>query len=223
MCKPGNINSVNINGVLLKIMVNNRKFDAARSFVDYLKSTKDELSLGSINGLLAFYHEIGKENDLPSRDKQFIIEIYEKLYEKYTVLDSTSCESLLHSLCTINEWEKALKVLDDICLSSVPSHSAYSTVIATLFKNNENEKALEMINISVSKRRPLQDNAYEAWIKYILRKYRDKKVILSCMDEICTHISKSLGLITINTATRLKDIYNTLGWNAQFTKLRKIK
>ncbi|XP_028034689.1 mitochondrial ribonuclease P catalytic subunit [Bombyx mandarina] len=217
----GNINEKNFEGVLLKFMVQRKKFDAANSFVCYINKKNEELSLGAINGLLMLYYEMSKENKLIDEGKTFILKTYRDLYKKYKVLDYTTSEKLLHALCCIGEWEKALKVLDEINLSSVPSHSAYSTVIATLLKLNKKKKSMEIIEKSILARRPLQDDAYDAWIDYILRKYKDKKIIEKYADEICLHIINTYSTISEITANKIKDLYSSLGWKANYTKITK--
>lgn len=218
----GNINPKNIDAVMLKILVGNKNLTAATSFFQYLKSSNEELSLGTINSILHMYYEMSKSNKLSKEQKQFILDAYGRLYEKYKVLDSSTCEQLLHVLCIINEWEKALKVLEDIHLSSVPSHSAYSTLIATFFRLNKKKKALELIHDSVRHKRPLQDIAYEEWVQYILRKYKDKKAIGKYFNEIFEHIALNWAVITENTANRLRSSYESLNWDAQFSRMRKL-
>ncbi|CAH2090267.1 unnamed protein product [Euphydryas editha] len=204
---------------MLKVLVTNKKFDEALSFAKYLKSSHNELSLGAINALLNLYYEYSKENILSDDEKQFILDANKTLYEKYKVLDSTTCEKLLHALCSINEWKKSIKVLDDINLTGTPSHSAYSFLIATLFKNNKRADALKIIEKSVQNRRPLQDIAYDEWMKYILRKFKDKETLLKYLNEICHHISNNCAVVSAATAQRLKESYECLNWNVNFTQI----
>ncbi|KAG6440940.1 hypothetical protein O3G_MSEX001576 [Manduca sexta] len=180
----GGINQKNVDAVLFKFMIYNKKYDAARSFGQHLKSSNNEVSLGSLNGLLSLYYELGKENNLSKEEKLDILNIYNYLHDKYKVLDFLTCEHLLHALCVINEWSKAIKLLDDINLSSKPSHSAYSIVIATLFRNNKKKMAMEFIQKSVNNKRGLQDIAYDAWIDYILRKYKQNDTKAKYLNEI---------------------------------------
>ncbi|XP_052750344.1 mitochondrial ribonuclease P catalytic subunit [Galleria mellonella] len=217
----GSLNSKNIDAVLLKVMVNVRNFDAALSFADYLRDTNSELSLGSINSLLLLYYQIGRTEKLTDDQKKFILDTYKSLYDKYTVLDFTTCERLLHALCVIDEWKKAFKVLDNIFLSCKPSHSAYSTLIATLFRCNKKNEAMKLIEQSVSNNRPLMDGAYEAWINYILRKYKDKKTILKYMEDILIFISDNLTKVNAETAQKIRHYYSSHSWDVQFTKIRK--
>lgn len=200
-------------------MVNSEKFDAALSYADFLRKSSKELSLGSTNGLLILYYELGKKNLLSDRDRQFILETYHGLYEKYKILDYSTCEKLLHALCVIDEWQKSLKVLDDIKLSTTPSHSAYSTLIATLFRNNKSTEAISLIQRSINDRRPLQDIGYDEWIKYINRKYKQKKTKLKYLDEICVHIANNFVTVKQVTAEKIKATYDSLGCKAQFASL----
>ncbi|XP_049874935.1 mitochondrial ribonuclease P catalytic subunit [Pectinophora gossypiella] len=218
---PGSFKEKNIDGVLLKILITYKKIDAALSFAEFLENSEDDLSLGVTNGMLGLYYEIAKERQLTDKEKQFILDSYKKLYEKYEVLDSTTCERLLHALCAVDEWSKALKVLDDINLSCKPTHSAYSTVIATLFKLNRKAQALELIENSLQNKRPLKHVAYESWINYVLRKYKEKKTRVKYLEEVCVHISRNCTILPEKTAELLKDTYAALGWNAKYTKIRK--
>lgn len=219
----GSVNQKNFDAVLLKYMINQKKIDAALSFATYMKNTQEELNMGSINGLLGLYYEVGKENKLTNEQKAFILDSYKNLYDKYKVLDYTTCERLLHALCVIDEWKKALKVLDDTHMTNTPSHSAYSTLIATFFKLNKKNEAVKLIKTSVNNRRPLQHKAYEEWIKYILRKYKDKKTIVKYLEEIFLHINQNAALITKTTAEKLKETFISLGWNVNYTNIRKQK
>ncbi|KAJ0176192.1 hypothetical protein K1T71_008366 [Dendrolimus kikuchii] len=217
----GTINEKNFEGVLLRIITSSKKFDVGLAFASHLLNSNEELSLGSINGLLGLYYSFGKETKLKEEEKKFILDSYEKLYDKYKSLDFSTCEKLLHALCVINEWEKALKVLDDILLSSEPTHSAYNILIATIFNNNKKDKALQLIQRCISNKRSLRFEAYEAWISYILRNYKNRKVIIKHLNEICLIISSNCFVIDLNTAIKFKDVYTTLGWNANLTRIKK--
>lgn len=221
--KRGNYNKKNVDAMMLKVMVRSSEFDAAFKFADYLKANNTELSLGATNGLLILYHNYAKENNLSNKERDFILDSYKKLYDKYSILDSSTAENLLHALCSICEWKKSLRVLDDIKESGKPTHSAYSTLIGTLFKINKKAEALKIINMSVYDRRPLQDYPYEEWIKYIFRKYKDTKTILKYLDEICEHIKQSGVPITKYTADKIRDAYSGLEWETKYTAILRKK
>lgn len=223
LSKQGNVNQKNIDAIILKFMVGSKNFDSALSFAQHLTNTSEELPLGTINGLLTLYYEMGKANMLSEKQKQFILDTHKYLYAKYKVLDYSTCEKLLHALCIINEWEKAIKVLKDIYITTIPSHSAYSTLIATFFKLNKKKKATEFIEESLKYKRPLLENAYEEWMNYILRKYKDKKTIAKYFDEIFSFVAKNCAVIPLGTAHKIKEIYSSLEWDAQFTRIRKIE
>lgn len=223
LAQRGNINQKNYEGVILKLMINRQKFEAALSFANHLQCNSDEMTLGSINGLLGLYYFVGKTRKLSEEEKAFILDAYKSLYEKYKVLDFSTCEKLVRALCVIDEWEKGMWVLEDIHLTSVPSHTAFSTLIGTLFRNNKKKKAFEMISESIKHKRPLQYEAFEEWINFIFRKYKDKKAILKQLGEIHEYISKNYAVVDENTAKKLQEIYSNLGWQAEFTKIIKIK
>lgn len=223
LSKPGNINQKNYEGVLLKLMINYKKFDAALSFANHLRSNSEDMAIGTINGLLGLYYEIGKTRKLSEEEKTFITDAYKSLYEKYKVLDFSTCEKLVRALCVIDEWEKAIWVLEDIHLTSIPSHTAYSFLIGTLFKNNKKKRAFELIKESINHRRPLLYEAYEQWINCILRKHKDRKDILKQLSEIHDHIERNYAVVDENTSNKLKETYLNLGWDAEFTKIRRMK
>ncbi|KAL4711134.1 hypothetical protein ACJJTC_009505 [Scirpophaga incertulas] len=218
---PGSITQKNIDAVLLKTMVNSRNFEAALSFSKYLKSTDEELDLGAVNGILLCLYELSKTRDLTPQQKSFIVNSYTSLYKKYNILDSSTCERLLHCLCSVKEWQKALKVLDNISFTTCPTHSAYSTLVAMFFDLSKKREAVKMIQKSVNDNRPLQTKAYEAWISYILRKYKDSKTMLKYMEEICLHIKNNSAVIEEDAACKITEVYNSLGWSGNITRIRK--
>ncbi|CAG4996780.1 unnamed protein product [Parnassius apollo] len=221
LSKDGSVNEKNVDAVILKTMVRNQRLDSASSFANYLKSSNSVLSIGATNSILGLYFEKGRKKSLSESEKQFILNTYMDLYNKYKVLDYSTSESLLHALCAIDEWEKAFKVLDDLKLSCTPSHSAYSTLIGTLFKNNKVKEALDMINRSVSDLRPLQYYAYKEWMHYFLRKYKNKGTIIKHLDTICSHITENCAVISMATVDEMIKIYTSLGWNAEFVEVIK--
>lgn len=223
LSKQGNVTQKNIDAIMLKYMVGFKNHKAALSFAEHVTSSGEELSLGTINALLNLYYEIGKTDKLTKVQMKFILDTHKSLHDKYKFLEYSTCERLLHALCAINEWEKALKVLDEIHLSTVPSHSAYSTLIATLFRLNKKKRALELIEESLKYKRPLLENAYEAWLEYILRKYKDKKVIAKHLDDFFSFLAKNCAIIPLNTANKLKDIYSSMDWDAQLARIRKVE
>lgn len=218
----GNVNQKNIDGVLLKTLTAQKKFDAAVSFANYLRKS-DEIALGAINGVLILYSEISKTRHLTTEEKQFILDSYQHLYEKYKLLDYSTCEKLLQALCVINEYEKAIKVLEDIKMSAVPSHSAYSALIGTLFRNKQKKLAFHMIQKSMSDKRSLLFYAYKSWINFVLQNYKDHKIIMIFLEEILVHISSTYAVVDEETAVILKNTFENLGWEAKFTKIRKMK
>ncbi|KAJ2951771.1 hypothetical protein O0L34_g13937 [Tuta absoluta] len=119
------------------------------------------------------------------------------------------------------EWKRAIKVLDDIFVTGSPTHSAFSTIIATMFNLNKKTEALKMIQKSLRNQRPLSHVAYESWINYILRKYKTKDTILKHLDEICMHTSKNCAVIPETTAEKLRETYSSLGWLARITRIKK--
>ncbi|CAH2258791.1 jg12543 [Pararge aegeria aegeria] len=80
---------------------------------------------------------------------------------------------------------------------------------------------MKMIEISENNRRPLKDYAYEEWMKYIFRKYKDKKTILKYLNELCNHVSKNGTVVPEATAHRLKESYESINWNVKFTEIKK--
>lgn len=220
---PGTINPKNIDAVLLKILINDKKLNIAQSFAEYLLSFRGELNLGATNAILNLYVELNKINKLSDEGRKFIIDTFKHINYTYQVPDSTTCERLLHALCAINEWHKAMKVLDDIHASCTPTHSAFSTVIATLFKANKKVMAYKLIDKSISLQRPLLDVAYEEWINFILREHKHKKTITKYLDELCSHVSRNFIVIPEKAAEKLMGAYETVGWNAKMTKINKNK
>lgn len=219
----GHINQKNYEGVMLKTLVNDKNVDAALSFAKHLKTSPEELSLGSTNGLLDLYYKISEIKKLSKEEKAFILNTHKNLYEKYKALDFSTSEKLICSLCIIDEYEKALKVLEDIHVTSVPSHKAYSIIIGTLFNNNKKKKAMEMINKSLQNKRPLLYLAFNGWINFIFRKYKEKNTILKHLEEIFAHISRNYTVIDEKTATKLIESFESLGWNAGITRIKKYK
>lgn len=217
------MNQKNIDAIMLKFMTSFKKYNIALSFAEHVKSSSEELSLGTINAMLNLYYEIGKTEKLSKDQTKFIVDAHKSLHDNYKFLEYSTCERLLHALCVINEWEKALQVLNEIHLSTVPSHSAYSTIVATLFRLNKEKKALELIEASLKNARPLLENAYEAWLNYILRKYKDKKVVAKHLDEVFSFLAKNYAIIPLNTANKLKELYGSMDWDAQFAKIRKVE
>ncbi|XP_063364845.1 mitochondrial ribonuclease P catalytic subunit isoform X1 [Cydia amplana] len=217
---PGNLNHKNVDAIMLKLMVNNKILDTAQSFANYLQN-EDSLTLGSTNGLLGLYYEIGKTRKLSDAERQFILDTYKILYDKYKILDSTTSEKLLHALCVIDETKKALRVLDEIHYSGVPSHSAYSTLVATLFRINKKAEALALIQRGLNDKRPILYVAYEQWINYIMRKYKTNSTIIKYLDEICVHIARNCLTLDVDTSKKLAETYSSLGWKAQFSTISR--
>ncbi|CAG9123307.1 unnamed protein product [Plutella xylostella] len=221
LSKQGIMTEKNFDGVILKLMITSRNYRAALSFVEFIKKTNVELSLGSINGILRLYATVSLEHKLTDDQKKFILDMYDYLYKKYQVLDFTTSEELLHALCAINEYKKSFKVLEDIYLSSTPSTSTFSTLIATLWNVDKKTEALQLMQRSLEEKRPLQDKVYHAWIEHINRKYKHKKTRVRHMEEICSFITKNFITLTEASAAKLRDNFVLYGWKAQNTSIRK--
>lgn len=219
LCKKGALSENNINAVLLKTLITRKKLNLAKLFADHLKQNMRALNLGSINGILHLYYILGAKGNLKEEDKVFILDTYKYLYEKHKLLESKTCENILHALCVVNEWKIALKVLEDIFESSMPSHSAFTTLVATLFKENEREEALKVVFRSLQHGRPLQSEAYEEWIKYVFRKYKDNATIIKYLDEINNHFKDNFIIISEKLSQFIKHSYEELDWKTSVTRI----
>ncbi|KAI8432108.1 hypothetical protein MSG28_004611 [Choristoneura fumiferana] len=141
----GRINNKNIDAIMLKLMVTNKKLDTALSFASYLDKT-ESLSLGATNGLLGLYYEIGRTKKLSDKQRNFILESYGNLYDKYKILDSMTSERLLHALCAIDELNRrneAVKVIQSSLNKKRPlQYIAYAEWINYILRKYKMNKTI---------------------------------------------------------------------------------
>lgn len=221
LMKQGIYNESNINSVLLKKMITLHKLSPALSFANYLKNNEKDLNLGTVNCILRLYFAMSKENKLLELDREFIMSNYKLLSNQYKILDSDTCESLLHALCVIGEWKLGMKLLDDICYSCIPTHSAFNTLISTLFQFDKKKEAFSIIDRCISMERSLKIEVYKGWVNYIFRQYKDKDTRIKHLDEINKKIADNFITVEKEVAEFIKESYESLGWKGRNTRITR--
>ncbi|PBC33987.1 Mitochondrial ribonuclease P protein [Apis cerana cerana] len=124
----------------------------------------------TITRYLKLYH---LKNDLITEtDKKHILSIYNKLMIQYTSFNANISNTFVKSLCQINQWKEAIKVIEkyEAIDNNHLLQEAYNDLISYLFDHEQEKLAYEyLINSMKKKTGPDGNNICITYLKYCLK------------------------------------------------------
>lgn len=155
------INPVNLDGIIIEKCNKDKRLDAAKSYVNFLKSHSLAINEVSISKLLRLFyrhhrgtvqeHEL-ENYSLSEEDEEQIIKYSNSLTKKHQLLDATIAENVIHGLSLTREWLKCLDLLCHIQLTSSTNTSTYCCIILKALEEENLDIAWKLLNEMFSKR-----------------------------------------------------------------------
>ncbi|TDG42460.1 hypothetical protein AWZ03_011114 [Drosophila navojoa] len=148
------VNGTNVDAIILGLCSKAEQLPVAKSFVEHLKTQGIKPNAATMGRLLRVYNAAYHTRELSEAEQSEIVEICDTLQNAHDVLDASSCENLILGLvATTHHWDRALPLLDMMRLTSTPSVSAYSALIAKAFSADQLELGWRLLDEMVQARK----------------------------------------------------------------------
>lgn len=181
----------NVNSYILNQLSRTSWFDKADNFVDYLRSSKQSLNLGTVGSIFKCFYRMYESKDYKSvtiKDK-FILELYSELKSKYKVLDHTTLEHCISALSCTKKWEECFDLLEKIKVLGSPSTFTFNSLAASSFKNNDPENGWKVLKEATYYDRQLYSSSYKAAIDYYIKEHnKDSKQLYVSIEKLLNFI-----------------------------------
>lgn len=139
-------------------------------YYKFLEDNNYNPTVHTITRYLKLYH---LKNDLITEtDKKHILSIYNKLMIQYTSFNANISNTFVKSLCQINQWKEAIKVIEkyEAIDNNHLLQEAYNDLISYLFDHEQEKLAYEyLINSMKKKTGPDGNNICITYLKYCLK------------------------------------------------------
>ncbi|XP_067634905.1 mitochondrial ribonuclease P catalytic subunit isoform X2 [Eurosta solidaginis] len=217
-----NINSVNVDAVILGLCGGPEVICLAKSYMHYLQSSGMEANIATIGRLLRIYNiayhaKGGHETALNAEEQQDILKMYAKLRERYEILDATTCENLICGLVCTKEWHLGLELLDMMKLTSTPSLTAYTELTIKAFsKLGDFKIGWRLLEQSVAQRKEPKCDAYIAYLKNIANEPANFE---SNFEMFLTFLEQNELIITEKVTQFITDNFTTSLSHAKSTQI----
>ncbi|XP_045481063.1 mitochondrial ribonuclease P catalytic subunit isoform X1 [Harmonia axyridis] len=202
----------NIDRNLLIHFINNKQFSTALKYIQFLdEDTKNKLNLFLINQqFLIYFYKRYNDGNLSTSEQQLIIQLYNNLKQKSTILDCTSLENSILALSVTANWKHCITLLDDLKKIESPSGTVYSAVIAGAFLNDEEETAFTLLRDMFAEQKQPHANMFKAYFEK-LKKLSGGKEILLHLDKLLKMCSDNNIILTDNISLELCKVLDNSG------------
>lgn len=193
------INDKNVDATIIGHCLKELKLKMAKSYLEFLNFEKIELNSASIGRVLRIYYGKAQERELTLDECKDILNLYDLLLVKSSVMDPTTAESVIHALCVTSDWNKSLEIFENIKMTCTPSSSTYSAIIVSAFKNNESTIGLKFLEEMIQLEKSPKCEVFNAWFDYNTRNNKS-------FDDILNFIGENEILVSSKVAHHLKSI-----------------
>lgn len=136
----------------------------------------------TITEYLKLYHL--KSDLITEIDKKHILSLYDNLMIQYSSFNTRISNILVESLCKIDEWKKAIKVIEKYeANDNNLLHHAYNELITYLFDHKEDKLAYEYLINTMKKDAGPNEDICITYLKYCLK---DKHTFIEKIEKIFT-------------------------------------
>ncbi|TMW47890.1 hypothetical protein DOY81_007040 [Sarcophaga bullata] len=141
--KYKHINKNNVDAVIVGVCNDSEQLLLAKTYIKHLLENGRQPNEATLGKLLrvynAAYHSRGGTQDALTREEQEeVLEICTKIRNKHDILDSFSCENLIHGLTTTDKWRDGLDLLEMMKITNnTPTLPAYTELAIKAFAEND--------------------------------------------------------------------------------------
>lgn len=76
----------------------------------------------------------------------FLNRRYENVRKAHPILDAITLDNIIQALSLTKNWETCINLMNEIKITSTPSSTCYSVLIAAAFSNDSDEIAWKLLN-----------------------------------------------------------------------------
>lgn len=182
------VNSTNIDSLIISKCFNGARLDIAKSYLEYLNNNNLSISDAFFIKLIRLYYTRYRMNDgdLSKKDFDDLLSYCNMITDKFQFLDPLTAENLIHGLSLTSSWRDAEKYFEMI-VDKTPDKSTYSAFISRAIKEGDEKLVWKYLNEMISKQQTPKSFIYLEWFK---RHENDKNKI----NEMFEYISEN-GLL----------------------------
>lgn len=150
-----NVNSSNVDGIIITMCIKEQRLDIAKSYADYIASQSRQLNDASIGKLLRLYynhqhHEGADKKPIAAADEAQISALCNLVIAKHSMIESSLAENLIHGLCLTKDWMKSVDMLNHIRVLGKPNATTYSCIVTRALDEDNFEVAWSLLDQMVS-------------------------------------------------------------------------
>lgn len=139
--------------------------------------------------------------------------------EQSSVYDASTCENLIHALCATEKWRESFRLLDAVRVTANPSASAYCTIGARAFGDDQPTIGWKMLNECVSAEKTPRCDIFIAFIDWCGR--QGNSVTLDELTKMLKFIGANDLVVSKRVVERLQRVYTNLGFSTQLMHVNK--
>lgn len=214
----------NVNAYILN-QLSKGYFDKADHFVDYLRSSNNNLNLGTVGSIFRCFTRMNMANNYKSVNIQekFILELYNELTSKYKILDPSTLEHCVAALSHTERWRDCIDLLEKIKVACTPSSLAINSIIISSFKRNNPEIGWKFLTEAAHQNKQPYSHSYIACIDYYIKEFnKDSKKLYASIEKLLEFIIENNMNLDKEAAEKFNEVFEShFGWTSQPVEINR--
>jgi len=208
------ITPITLTGTIVNFCKQENNFLLGLNFMEYLESKGEEINTGTINAFLKLCTAAW-----PESSEEAICKYYDILRKRLPVMDATTAETLIYSLCLTSRWEECIDLLDTIKLSDRINVKVYCTLAIAAFKNKEIEMGWSWLREAAGTGSDLIVDSYSTWFQFC----SENEPTAQNGEKLLTFLNEYNMAIGVDTAEDIKQYFELVVkplWNIKETTVK---
>ncbi|XP_014604961.1 PREDICTED: mitochondrial ribonuclease P protein 3 [Polistes canadensis] len=201
---------------ILEACIKNNKFEAAKSYFEYLKSKNYPIS----NFILLKYLHVLNSGELPISNsiEEDIINICNKIQKDYECLPSSILLTCVHALCMTSKWEMTFDLIKVNGTIEDVTPATLSHIAMAAFKNGKTKIGFEFLEqLAINNNIHGRITIYNIYLDYYL--LNEKKELNNAIHKIF-HFWKKHDVVPITSViNRFVDVCKEAGWEGHYVRI----
>ncbi|XP_073828091.1 mitochondrial ribonuclease P catalytic subunit [Musca autumnalis] len=216
------INRNNVDAIIVGICNDSQQLTLAKSYINHLRDSGVEPNDATLLKLLRIYNSAYHANggSLSLQEQEEILDIYKNIRRKHDILDSLSCENLIHGLVATKQWREGLELMDMMKLTAAPSLPVFNEMIIKAFSVQDIELGWKLLHQMLDERKQPKCEVFLAYLQLISK---DLKTLPEELEKLFTFLKTYDVVITEKTANAINEVarkHRKLV-SVSFTKLKR--
>lgn len=201
---------------ILEACIQNNKFEAAKSYFEYLKSKNYPIS----NFVLMKYLHVLSSGEIPisSSIEEDIINICNKIKKDYECLPTSILLTCVHALCMTSKWEITLDLIKVNGTIEDVTPNTLSCIAMAAFKNGKSKIGFEFLEeLAINSSIDVRSVIYNIYLDYYL--LNEKKELNNAIHKIFHLWEKHDVVPVISIINTFVDVCKKAGWEGHHVRI----